>query len=133
MRIQEELFDYVRDRLEKALSQGGKNKTSISYSRFSHIERVYAWVQRILSELSSDISIHKEPILLAAIFHDVGYGVNEDNERHADVSAAICEAYLKEKGYDSQLIQEVVYLVKYHSNKELLMDKSTPIELIVLM
>ncbi len=133
MREYEELFAYVRDILEKSSVQGGKRKSSIGYSRFSHIERVYSWAKRILSELSADITIHKETVLLASIFHDAGYGVNEDNYCHAEESAKICEAYLKEKGYDCQLINQVVYLVRNHSKKELLEEKNTPIELLVLM
>lgn len=133
MREYEELFDYVRDTLENVSNQCSKGKISINYKRFDHIKRVYSWAKRILSELSEDITIHKEAVLLAAIFHDVGYGSKDDNTEHAEESAKICEAYLKEQGYDSQLINQVVYLVKNHSRKELLSDVRTPIELIVLM
>lgn len=133
MREYSEVFDFVRDTLEQSSYQCGKRKTTINYSRFNHIERVYGWEQRILTELSADITIHKEALQLATIFHDVGYGVNEGNVKHAQASAMICKEYLEQKGYDRELIREIIYLVENHSNKELLLDKSTPIELIVLM
>ena len=129
----DDIFDFVRDKLAQSSYQCGKNKATINYSRFSHIERVYGWVQRILTDLSPDISIHKEALRLAAILHDVGYGFNEGDVDHAQVGAMISEEYLEQRGYDKELLREVVYLVGNHSHKELLRNKETPIELIILM
>jgi uncharacterized protein len=133
MREYNEIFEFVASKLEAAENQCGKAKATINYSRFLHIERVYAWVIRILSELSADITIHAEILKVAAIFHDVGYGITEGNDQHSEAGAIICEEYLRGKEYDSQFIKEVVYLVRNHSRKELLTDRNTPIELIVLM
>lgn len=133
MREYHELFEYVESKLQVAENQCGKAKTTIHYSRFQHIERVYAWVLRILSEISADITINGEILKVAAVFHDVGYGLTENNDQHSEAGAAICEEYLRSKDYDNRFIDKVVYLVKNHSRKELLTDKDTPIELIVLM
>ncbi|HWT26389.1 MAG TPA: hypothetical protein VN131_00485 [Mobilitalea sp.] len=44
------------------------------------MERVYAWMKRIVKELSPQILIREEVLYMATIFHDVGYGVYEDTD-----------------------------------------------------
>ncbi|WP_197660825.1 HD domain-containing protein [Mobilitalea sibirica] len=133
MKRYEDMFSYVKNRLDKAYSQGAVSKTSIHYSRYQHIERVYAWMKRIVSELSVDRSIKEEALHIATIFHDVGYGVEDNNKNHALAGAGICEEYLRKHGYSENVIEEVIYLITNHSNKELLASEDASIELIILM
>lgn len=63
----------------------------------------------------------------------MGYTLSLDNSKHVENSAVLCEKYLTENGYDSEFINLVVYLVKNHTNKELMTVRDTPLELVVLM
>ncbi|MDM8538501.1 [protein-PII] uridylyltransferase, partial [Desulfobacterales bacterium HSG17] len=54
----------------------------------------------------------KRPLLWSALFHDIGKGVPGGN--HADKGAFIAEKSLKEKGYDSEFIDKVLFLVQEH-------------------
>lgn len=127
------MLEFVKNHLDYTKPRWGAGKTRIRYDRFEHIKRVYAWMQRIIAELSINVPIREKELHIATIFHDVGYGVNEDNSFHAEAGAEICRNYLKEKGYEEQFIEEVIFLVTNHGRKELMPVANTPIELIVLM
>lgn len=129
----DEMLEYVKGKLEQSPCQGVRSKMSINYSRYGHTERVYVWTQRIASELSPEVTVNKEVLKTAAIFHDSGYNTQDDNDGHARVGAEICREYLIQMGYDNNFIEQAVYLVEYHSRKELLTAADTPIELIILM
>ncbi len=129
----DDMLEFVKDKLEKAPCQGVKSVMSINYSRCDHIERVFAWARRIASELSADVTVNREALYIAAIFHDAGYNTDEDNGMHAEAGAKICREYLTEKGFDRNLIEQVTYLIKNHSKKDLLSAPDTPIELIILL
>jgi HD superfamily phosphodiesterase len=129
----DEMFHFVEEKLKLAKSNASIEKTRIKYSRFQHIERVYAWVKRILSELSPQISVNEQELLVATIFHDVGQGLGVERSQHAELGAKICQSYLLDHGYDQEFIDKVCYLVLNHSDKELLKKSDTSLELIILM
>jgi uncharacterized protein len=133
MDMYDDMFEFVKNRLEQAPFQCVKSKMSINYSRFGHTERVFAWARRIAFELSPDVTLNKEVLFTAAIFHDVGYSTPDDNNIHAEAGAKICREYLAGKGFDRDFIEQVAYLVKNHTRKELLGASDTPIELILLL
>lgn len=129
-----EMFEYVKNRLDKQCPENGGygNKIAIPYSRYNHVVRVYNWVLRIVEELK-DESLDIESLKVATIFHDVGYGLDEENKQHAFVGAEICQDYLESIDYPQEKVEFICSLIERHSMKRLLYDKGTQMELIVLM
>ena len=66
---------------------------------------------------------------LSLVVHDAVQG----DDRHAEESAAICRDYLERRPYDPAQIDFICYLILEHPNKRLLHEKTTPLELVVLM
>lgn len=129
----DEMLSYVKQQLESVQHMKGSRLIGIPYNKIDHTKRVYAWMQRIVKELSPDIEIQEQELHVATIFHDSGYGILEDRNQHAKSSVIICRDYLFERGYSKEFIERVEYLVANHSNKEMLGQPETPIELIILM
>ncbi|MEG2411569.1 HD domain-containing protein [Clostridium sp.] len=126
------MFKFVRDYLithEAEITNGESRQISFR-KRSEHIQRVFMWVERLIE---GEDFINKEAVLVSAVFHDVGYALNFNNLDHAENSATICEKYLKENTFSTDFINLVTYLVRNHSNKELMTVGDTPLELIVLM
>lgn len=125
-----EMLDYVREYLQSKDRESTKVGKTKFRKRSEHIERVYMWAQRLIE---GEEDIDKRAVLTAAAFHDVGYAdVTDDYSIHGEISAVICEKYLSEHGFDSDFTEKVVYLVKNHSNKEMMQLPDTPKELIIL-
>lgn len=80
--------------------------------RYQHTRRVFGWAQRLMRVEPADPFI----TLTAAVFHDAGYRILP-TEDHALASAELCQGYMKQRGYPSRTIQQVVYLVAMHSEK----------------
>lgn len=68
-----------------------------------------------------------------AIFHDVGYGERLDKSMHAEKSAAVFEEYAKQQNIGPKIAEKIAYLIKMHSNKEMLRLSDTLPELVLLM
>lgn len=75
--------------------------------------------------------IDKNILYTAAVFHDVGCG--HGKEGHAEISAEIFSRYAKQQKMEADFVEQVTYLIKMHSNKELLKMPDTKPELILLM
>jgi len=118
----DKMMQFVEETLENMTSE------VIFRKRIDHIRRVFIWANRIMID---DVKINKEAVLVAAIFHDVGYIMSKLN--HAKSSAMICEKYLNDNGFESEFIDFVIFLVSNHSNKELMSLSDTPIELVLLL
>lgn len=132
MRQHKAMFSYVEEMLcSYDRKKGNKSKNKIGYDRFEHTKRVYHWMIRITNELKDD-GIRLEELKIATIFHDVGYA-NGDDENHAAASSAICRDYLERRPYTPEQIDFICYLIEEHSTKRLLHEKTTPLELVVLM
>lgn len=128
----EALFDYVKDALAAYDHHGGVSKNRIRYSRFEHTERVYRWVL-ILAEDFAD-TIDMEALKIAAIFHDIGYSLNkEDMHSHAADGAVLCREYLDSIGYPLKKTDFICDLIVRHSDKSVLFEEETPLELVLLM
>jgi uncharacterized protein len=126
----EEIQQYMKETLE-GNDDGATKSTRFPFrKRSEHINRVFIWATRLLD---GEPEINQDAVQIAALFHDIGYAVSAHGADHAEHSAALCEKYLLEKGYDTEFICFVTYLVRNHSNKELLTEMGTPPELIVLM
>lgn len=132
MRQHKAMFQYVEDILYGYdRKKGEKSKNKIAYDRYEHTVRVYKWMIRITDRLKDD-NLDIESLKVATIFHDCGYSSGTD-ENHAVTSSAICRDYLERRQYSPEKTDFICYLIEEHSNKKLLHEKNTPIELIVLM
>lgn len=132
MRQHKAMFRYVEDILYSYdRKKGEKSKNQIAYDRYAHTVRVYKWMIRITNQLRDD-TMDVESLKIATIFHDCGYSAGS-NEDHAAMGAAICRDYLERRQYPPEKTDFICYLIEEHSNKKLLHEKNTPVELIVLM
>ena len=95
--------------------------------KYSHTKRVVAWAKRLLQTEKADADV----LLYAAIFHDVGYAISPDE--HPKCSMEICKKYLSENKFDDIFIKRVLECIINHGNKELLYDKKTKKEVILLI
>lgn len=134
LRVSKTMYDKMFQFVNKHLENNDCEASKIGLFRFrkrsEHIKRVFMWAKRLID---SEFCVNKEAVLVSAIFHDIGYALSEDKTKHAENSAILCEKYLSDNGFDAEFIDFVVYLVKNHSNKELMTSKDTPLELILLM
>lgn len=80
------MFEFV----ESHLSQND-NVLFPFRKRSEHIKRGFMWAQRLIPK---EPPINKDALLIAAIFHDVGYTSYLNVPGHAENSAIICEKYL---------------------------------------
>ncbi|NLB40718.1 MAG: HD domain-containing protein [Clostridiales bacterium] len=126
----DKMFEFVNKHLENNDCEASKIGFFRFRKRTEHIMRVFTWARRLVD---SEVCVNKEAVLVSAIFHDVGYALKEDNTKHAENSATLCKKYLNDNGFDTEFTDFIVYLVKNHSNKELMTSKDTPLELILLM
>jgi len=126
----DQAFKYVKSYLENHNAEMNSGNLFPFWKRSDHIKRVYMWSKR-LSEGSENID--QRVLLMAAIFHDVGYAIASDLSSHAESSAIICAEYLITHGYEPKYVELVVELVRNHSNKELLKESNSTKELICLL
>lgn len=124
------MYQFVKNYLESNNSELSQIGCFPFRKRSEHIRRVFLWAKRLTE---GEPFINRDAVLTSAIFHDIGYALPLKDSKHADNSAVICENYLKENNFDGEFIKLVVYLVKNHSNKELMKIADTPLELILLM
>lgn len=92
------------------------------------IQCVY-WAGQRLVEGRKDVDI--DVLYTAAIFHDIGNAINR--ESHAELGAKVFYEYGIKTGMDLPFIEKVKNLIFLHSSKELLNQKDTLIELIILI
>ena len=99
-------------------------------NKYEHTVRVLKWCNVLKDDMPH---INIDVLYMAAIFHDIGYGESKDKSKHADKSACIFEEYAKQQCMDLEFSEKVSYLIRMHSNKELLSRQDTVPELIILM
>ena len=128
-------YEHMLDFVKKTLYNSGNDKNNVKYqsfrSRFDHTKRVLNWCRRLSREYIG--SVNEYVLFVSAIFHDVGYAVsNNDTKRpHAVASAELFKDYCNM--YDVSFIPIISNNILLHSNKSLLKQDNTPIELILLM
>lgn len=110
----QDMLQYVKNYLE----QTNPNATSMGRilgfrNRYDHTLRVWEWTKRINAVEQGD----GEALDVAAIFHDVGKGVNSELP-HAQTSAQICRHYLQNAGWKSDKIECVAGIIATHSSKK---------------
>ncbi len=130
MRMYEQAYNYVKRYLEDHSAEMCTGNMFPFRKRSDHMKRVFIWSRR-LSEGSDNMD--KKALLMAALFHDVGYAIETNASSHAESSAVICSDYLHGQGFEPAYVKQVVDLVKNHSKKEWLKDSKTSKELVFLM
>ena len=123
----DDMLKYVKNMLVENNAIKPDNPLHQFRSRYSHTERVLGWAKRI----SVDEECNKDVLYTAAIFHDVGY--SKGKKEHAYTSSLIFLDYAKNHNFDQDFSLFVADIISKHSNKELLEDKNSPIELILLL
>lgn len=127
----DELFAYVKNALAAYDHHGGVSKNRIKYSRFEHTERVYRWAMILAEDFVGKIDM--EALQVATILHDIGYSLNkEDMRHHAEDGAVLAKEYLESIGYPAERTAFVCELIARHSDKGILQDANTPMELVLL-
>lgn len=132
----EEMFYYVRDILER---NGGEVKEKywlIFRKRSQHTRRTCLWLWRLICE-PADLTIENPYLLMtAAIFHDSGYRM-ENNQvsknDHGKAGAQVFRDFAKDKGFTRDQIDQICGWITVHSDKSLLKDLKSPPELVLLM
>ncbi|MDD5794748.1 MAG: HD domain-containing protein [Clostridiales bacterium] len=128
----DEMFTYVQNLLKGKQGGKSKNKIAINYDRFAHTKRVFKWVKYLCDELK--VSFDRENLYVAAIFHDAGYSKEIDLNNHAKYSSEICKEYLiSNTNFDNDKIEYICNLIVNHSDKSLLYNISTSLEMIILL
>ena len=121
--------------VKETLYNSGNDKKDIKYqsfrSRFSHTERVLNWCKRLSRAYSG--SVTEYVLFVSARLHVVRYAISNDEAvlPHAEASADIFKNYCNI--YDVSYIPIISDNISLHSNKSLLKQNGTPIELILLM
>lgn len=118
---------------EYLLKNGGYYPSNPQYnfrSKYEHTLRVLRWCNVLVKEFPS---VDEEVLYTAAIFHDIGYSGDKDNSQHAERSALIFAEFAEENHMDASVTEKIIYLIKMHSNKELLQESDLMPELILLM
>jgi len=137
------LYEIVRKKYQKNIhfSYGNFDETYFSL-------RVYETAKIIIEEIKKEnknIKIKEQQILVASILHDIGKiklntkrifdknGIKENFKKewykHPKLSVLIAKKILKKEGYSEDFINEVLYLIENHAEREL-KNKSLELEII---
>ncbi|MCM1130367.1 MAG: HD domain-containing protein [Roseburia sp.] len=125
----EDMLEYVKHMLIENKGIRSHKPQLYFRNRFEHIKRVYGWAKRIIAGVENcDESI----VLTAAIFHDCGY-TNESKKSHATLGANIFLEYALKHSFAKEFTDKIYNMILNHSNKGLIKEPDTPIEMIVLL
>lgn len=126
-------YEIMLEYVKNALYKSGKDKKEKMYqsfrSRYMHTIRVLKWCERLC--VDCDAKINEYVLYVSAIFHDIGYAIAIEDDSHAEASVQLFSEFCKT--HNVQYSDEISHNIMLHSNKSLLNDKSTSIELILLM
>ena len=120
------MLDFVKETLEKENGIKPKNPNHQFRDRFMHTKRVLEWAKIIKDDLECDLDV----LYTSVIFHDVG---SSSRENHATYGAEIFKNYGIMHNFDEEFINKVYNNILVHSNKDLINDKSSSNELIILL
>ncbi|MDE7264344.1 MAG: HD domain-containing protein [Anaeroplasmataceae bacterium] len=125
----EDMLEYVKHILIENKGIRSHKPQLYFRNRFEHIRRVLGWTKRIIAEVESCDS---DIVYTAAIFHDCGYKEGS-KEEHASLGAEIFLDYARNHQFEQRFTDIVYKMIVNHSNKSLIKEKNTPIEMIVLL
>lgn len=128
-------MEYVQSLLlEYDLGSRSDNKKKIQYSRIDHTLRVCQFAKNIYEAFQDKELVDYDVLMTSIIFHDAGYSDQRSGEMaHADISEDICRKYLIEHQFSDEFIEKVCYIVRNHSDKDLLMKNTIPYEMLIMM
>lgn len=127
------LYEIVRKKYQKNIhfSSGVFDETYFSL-------RVYESAKEIIKKLKKEnknIKIKEQQILVASILHDIGKiklnvkkvfnknGLKKDSDKewykHPKLSVPIAKKILKKEGYSEKFINEILYLIENHSERNI--------------
>jgi len=113
--LYENMLKYVKNYLKNSnINATQLDKEYPFRNRYEHTLRVCKWAERI-NEIEEG---NEKVIKTAAIFHDVGKGIN-DGINHAKEGAKICRNYLLENDFDNKFVKKVAKAIRFHSSKNL--------------
>jgi uncharacterized protein len=154
------IFNYVRALLKPVDVVATKSLQIFPFrKRSEHTWRVFTWARRLIGDISLgtgaapavdvppsmdatpavDMPLDADALLVAALFHDSGYSRVASGAHHAINGAAVFRESISLGepmgllGLTAERADFIAYLVANHSNKHMLREKSTPIELVLLM
>ena len=125
----EDMLEYVKHILIENKGIRSHKPQLYFRNRFEHIKRVYGWAKRIMAGVEN---CDERIVLTAAIFHDCGY-TNESKKFHAILGANIFMEYAKQHSFDQEFTEIIYDMILNHSNKGLIKEADTPIEMIILL
>lgn len=125
----EDMLEYVKHILIENKGIRSHKPQLYFRNRFEHIKRVLGWVKRIVLEVKD---CNLEIVYTAAIFHDCGY-TDASKEDHARLGAKIFLEYAQKHNLEKNFTNIVYTMILNHSNKTLIKEKDTSIEMIVLL
>ena len=126
------MFIYVKNILRDNDNNATKLIENFPFRiRSEHIWRVYNWAKRLV-DINEYRNLDTESLLIASLFHDAGYAISPNSKEHAENSETIFRKYSQGNNFQKEKEDFIAYLVKNHSNKELMDNENTPIELIIL-
>ena len=126
------MLDYTRERLE-GYAHPISHLRAVGYSKFGHTLRVMTWAKRLYENASFKQEVSFDDLMIAAIFHDIGYSSAADLEYHARESARLCREYLKMKGFPEERIGKIGEMVALHSEKYRMREPDIDRGLLLLM
>ncbi|MDE6656728.1 MAG: HD domain-containing protein [Anaeroplasmataceae bacterium] len=125
----EDMLEYVKHILIENKGIRSHKPQLYFRNRFEHIKRVYGWAKRIMAGVENcDEAI----VLTAVIFHDCGYSIDA-KDSHAKLGAEIFLEYAHKHLFNPVFTDTIYEMILNHSNKDLIQEKGTPIEMVVLL
>ncbi|MDE7161688.1 MAG: HD domain-containing protein [Anaeroplasmataceae bacterium] len=125
----EDMLEYVKHILIEHKGMRSHKPQLYFRNRFEHIKRVYGWAKRIMEGVEN---CNEEIVLTAAIFHDCGY-TNGAKSSHAKLGANLFLDYAQAHEFEPEFTNTIYSMILKHSNKDLIKEKDTPIEMVVLL
>lgn len=126
-----EIYNFIKIELSENDNIATKVDRYPFRKRSEHIWRVYNWAKRLI-DLNEYKKLDINSLLIAALFHDAGYAISPSSKDHAINSEIIFKRFIKEHHFPKDKEEFISYLIKNHSNKHLIENDDTPIELVLL-
>jgi predicted metal-dependent HD superfamily phosphohydrolase len=93
-----------------------KDDLYLFYHNWNHVFYVFTELKKACTECSFSL-IDSEKILIAALFHDIGYLSCYHN--HEDKSILLTKEYLLKKGFSEKYIKDICVMINYTKYGEL--------------
>ena len=131
-----EMFNYVKERL------AGRDVEATYIDRFpfrrrsNHTWRVFKWAERLVQQENLPAELDHEAVLVAAIFHDVGYAIKPEmrtHDEHAVYSVQVFDEYAADHPFPPEQTERFAWLIRHHSDKQRMKEPDIPLDLLLVM